>query len=211
MNMNTVAGFYNLPTRVESTNTAALVLTVPAAAGTYPGLPSPALPALSPISIGLSDLVGSNAYDGHPFKVTVAGIVSNTGTGNFTLTLYQLPLAQVGQIGAAAGVTVAGVAGTGATSLGTIVSGATLNTAAGGSFLTERVFQWDATTGILGQVIANEFWNLGTTTTVVAAAAATCLQVGTSMSAINFMLSFRFATANALNSLKITEFTIQRV
>ena len=212
MNINTVVGFYNLPTRVEAANTAALVLTVPAAAGTYPGLPSPALPALSPISIGLADLAGSNAYDGHPFKLTVAGVVSNPGTGNFTLTLYQLPLSHVGKIGAAEGVTSAGIAGSimAALSLGTIVSGATLNTLAGGSFYTERTFMWDSTTGILGQLITLEFWNKGVTTTNVAAAAGTCLNVGTSLSNLNFMLSFNFATANAANSLKITEFTLQR-
>jgi hypothetical protein len=211
MNSNTVAGFYNLPTKTVTVNTAALVLTVPAAAGTYPGLPSPALPALSPISIGLSDLAGSNAYDGHPFKVTLSGVIANPGTGNITLTLWQLPGAQIGQIGAAAGVTAAGVRGTGATSLGTIVSGATINTAPGGSFYTERVFIWDSSTLILGQLIGLEFWQIGTTTTNVAAAAATCLGGIASLSDINFMFSYQFATANAANTIKIHEFTIQRV
>lgn len=211
MNSNSVAGFYNLPTFTVTVNTALRTLVVPAA-GTYAGLPSPGLPVGSAISIGLSDISGSNAFDGHPFKITIAGVVSNPGTGNFTATLLQLPRSGVGVIGTTGGVTALGTStGTAAVSLGTFVSGATLNTLAGGNFYTERVMIWDSSTGILGHLIGLEFWNLGVTTTNVAAAAATCINAGTTMTNLNFILAFQFATANAANTVKINEFTIQRV
>lgn len=213
MNDNTVIGFYNLPVKTIGVNTET-VLTVPASgngpSSSYPGLPSPILPVNSAICIGLQDRVGSYEFDGHPFVVSVAGVVSNPGTGVFTCTLYQHTAAQIGQIGATAPVTALGAPGTGANSLGTLVNGVALNTAAGGQFRVTSTFLWDSTTGILGQVEQAGFWNLGTTTTIIAAGAGTCLQVGASMLDINFMLTFTFATANAANTVLVKEFEIKR-
>jgi hypothetical protein len=86
-----------------------------------------------------------------------------------------------------------------------------LITLAGGNFYAEHIFMWDSTTGILGHLAGPQFWNMGVTTTSIAVAAGTCINAGTSLADLNFMLSFNFATANALNTVKITEFTIQRV
>jgi hypothetical protein len=213
MNDNTVIGLYNLPVKTIGVNTE-IVLTVPASgngpASSYPGLPSPTLPVGSAISIGLDDRSGSYAFDGHPFVINVAGVVSNPGTGVFTCTLYQLAAAQIGQIGAAAPVTALGAPGTGCASLGTLVNGVALNTTAGGQFRVTSTFLWDSVTGILGQVEQAGFWNLATTTTAIAAGAGTCLQVGASMLDLNFMLTFTFATADPANKVTVKEFEIKR-
>jgi hypothetical protein len=216
MNINTVLGYYNFPTVTITNNTAEQAIVVPAAgnpATSYPGLPSPVLRVGSALTLSLQDAAGSNAFDGHPFKITVAGIVSNPGGGNFTLSLYRTPLTALGVIGATG--TVAGgsaaPAGTANIALGTLFNGVALNTLAGGSFHVESVLLWESTTGILGNSVTLRYWNMGVTTTYVAAGAGTCVQAGTAMSALNFLLSAQFSVADPANTLKISEFTISRV
>jgi hypothetical protein len=216
MNDNTVLGYYNFPTVTITNNTAEQAIVVPAAgnpATSYPGLPSPVLRVGSALTLSLQDVAGSNAFDGHPFKITVDGIISNPGTGNFSLSLYRTPLTALGVIGAT-GTVNAGSAAPGSTAniaLGLLFNAIGLNTLAGGSFHVESVLLWDSTSGILGNSVVRRYWNMGTTTTYVAAAAGTCVQAGVVMSALNFLLSAQFSTADPANTLKLTEFSISRM
>src|SRR6266436_1768724 len=197
MRTDTIGGFYNFPTKTITNNTAAQVLQVPAAAGTYPGLPSPLLPASSALTIGLSDISGSFAYDGHPFKVVVSANVNEAGGGTFTMTLYQVAGAQLGLIGAAAPVTAAGAAGTGATTMGAVFSAVAL-TSATGRINSETRCMWDATSLQLSSIHDYRSWVItGSNSNFVAIAAGTSVASVAALTDLNFMLSFNFGTANA--------------
>lgn len=215
MNNDTVLGYYNLPAKTVGLTTAKQTFTVPAGgvAGTsIPGLPSPALPVGSAISLGLSDYIGVLAFDGHPFKIKVEGIVQGMAASTFSLFLNQNTAAHVGLIGAAEPVTAAGVDGTGAnvwlTLFTTVTWGALL-----GHFQAEVICHFNSTTGRLNSVYhpisalaaaavldSPPVWVTGTTSIAVA-----------SVSDLNFTLSTTIATAaNSTCYVKLNEFSIER-
>jgi hypothetical protein len=210
-NNNTVAGFYNLPSKFFTATTAFQVFTVPAA-GNYAGLPSPALPVGSAISIGLSDIAGSNAYDDHAFKVKIAGIGLGIGGSTLTLTVNQITNAQKGQIGAAAPVTALGVQGTGLNAVSTLFSTLTFG-ALSIQFYIELFFLWSTSVGRLtgSKFVVSALSNAGLLPSPPVYAVTTAVAV-TDIKDINFILSASINTSvDATTFLKLNEFTIERV
>jgi hypothetical protein len=214
--MNTVVGFYNLPTKyISVAATAFQVFTVPAAGlgsgVSYPGLPSPALPTGSAISIGLSDIVGSAAYDTHAFKIKVAGTALGIATSTLTLTLDQITAANVGQIGAAAPVTVLGVEGTGLNAVSTLFSTLTLG-ALSVKFYCEIFGLWDSTSqrSSYSRWCVSALSNAGLLPSPPVYAVGTSSAV-TAITDLNFMLSASINTAaDSTTYVKISEFSIER-
>lgn len=205
-NVNTMAGFYNLPAQVISVNTE-IALLVPAAAGVYPALPSPALPASSGLVVEFpNDLAGAMSVDAHPFKVRIAGVVKNPGAGTLTIKMYQVAQAQVGVIGAAGSVTAAGAPGTGATA---IHATAALTQANPSHFAMEFDLFWSSAVARLDGYV-NGVQN--TSTLIAQAAISAPLSSGVAaVNQLNFMPSFTFSVANAANSVQLSEFVIERV
>lgn len=212
-NVNTVAGFYNLPNKIISAAaTAFQVFTVPAA-GNYAGLPSPILPLGSAISIGLSSVADAFAFDAHVFKVKVVGIALGIATSTLTLTLNQCTAANVGQIGAAAPVTAAGVQGTGLNAITTLFSTATM----GALFLQfhcELWFLWNstfATPRLTGYKFVKHSLPTGNVVPDPPVYAVTTAANVASLADINFFLSASINTAaDATTYVKLNEFTIER-
>ena len=206
-NQNTVNGFQNVPAQVITVNTEIAFL-VPAAS-VYPGLPSPTLPVGSGISIAPPpDITGAgSAFDIHSFKIRLTGNVANPGGGNLTVKLYQVASTAVGVIAAAGGVTSAGAVGTGSTIFSTLTAYTT--PANPSHFTQEWVVLWSSAVNRLdgyttGITAANALYPFATVTAPVTSGVATVNQ-------LNFMPSFTFATANAANSVQISEFVIERV
>ena len=75
-NVNTFAGFYNLPSQAAG-NTSANVLVVPSSG--YAGLPSPALPAGSGLTVSVTPDIATGFSDVHPFKVKLFGKATTAG------------------------------------------------------------------------------------------------------------------------------------
>jgi len=212
-NNNTVAGFYNLHSKfISAAATAFQVFTVPAA-GNYAGLPSPALPVGSAISIGLSDIAGSNAYDDHAFKVKISGIALGIATSTLTLTLNRITNAQIGQIGAAQPVTSTGVQGTGLNAVTTLFSTLTVG-ALYAQFYCECFFLWSTSVGRLtgSKFVVSALSNAGLLPSPPVYAVTTAVGSVTDIKDINFILSASINTAaDATTFVKLNEFTIERV
>jgi len=210
-NVNTTGGIYNVPKKFISTTTAFQVFTVPAA-GLYPGVPSPTLPVGSALSVGLSDIDGSQSFDGRPFKIRVSGEVLGIATSTFTLTLGQTSLANVGQIGAAAPVTSTGVAGTGFNVLATLFSTLTLG-ALSGKFHSEVLCLWSSLSDRLAtahfSVSALSNASILPSPPVWAASSAVA---ATAITELNFVLSTSINTAaDATTYVQLNEFSIERI
>jgi len=210
-NVNTVGGLYNIPKKFISTTTAFQVFTV-GAAGVYPGVPSPSQPVGSALSVGLSDIDGSGAYDGRPFKIRVSGEVLGIATSTFTLTLGQNTLANVGQIGAAAPVTALGVKGTGFNVLATLFSTLTLG-ALSGKFHSEVLCLWSSLSDRLAtahfSVSALSNASILPSPPVWAASSAVAV---TAITDLNFVLCASIDTAaDATTYVQLNEFVIERV
>jgi hypothetical protein len=186
-NVNTFAGIYNFTqgftTATETT------LQVPAAAGTYPGLPSPTLAAGAGLYIQPSPDITGSELDGHPFRVRISGVVTNGASDSLTVKLYL------------------GTSST--TTSNTAIVGWTqaAATTANYPFIAEATLIWDSTStkiwGTLDQLFNGVYVAVttsGVTTTTVS-----------SISGLQFIPSFTFATANASNSILIREFTLERV
>lgn len=210
-NVNTTAGIYNVPKKFIGATTAFQVFTVPAA-GLYSGVPSPTLPVGSALSVGLSDIDGSQSFDGRPFKIRVSGEVLGIATSTFTLTLGQNTLANVGQIGAAAPVTSTGVAGTGFNVLATLFSALTLG-ALSGKFHSEVLCLWSALSDRLAtahfSVSALSNASILPSPPVWAASSAVAV---TAITDLNFVLSASINTAvDATTYVQLNEFSVERV
>lgn len=199
-NQNTTAGFYNLPAQSITVTTETTLLT-PAASGVYAGLPSPALPLSTTAApfgwyIGFPpDITGNDTYDGHPFKVRVAGKVFTGASSTLIVKLYEVPAATI-------------TAGTQSTIGGDhlVFTSPTITAFTGaGSFVYEAEFIWDSTSKALnGQTTVN--LSNGTFTALAGTSALASLGVGD----LNFIPSFTFGTANAGNFVQLTEFVIDR-
>jgi len=210
-NVNTTAGLYNIPRKAIAATTAFQVFTVPAA-GLYAGFPSPTLPVGSALSVGLSDIDGSQSFDGRPFKIRVSGEALGIATSTFTLTLGQTTLANVGQIGAAAPVTAAGVAGTGFNSLATLFSTLTLG-ALSVKFHSEVLCLWSSVSDRLAtahfSVSALSNASILPSPPVWAASSAVAVS---NIFDLNFVLSTSINTAvDATTYVQINEFSVERV
>lgn len=205
-NSNTSVWWNDLPAQTisASTETALLVPAGPPTAN-YGTLPSPAFPAATGLSLGWPpDIAGSGSYDGHPFKVRIAGRLVTAASMNQTLKIYQVPASIV-------------AAQTSATltndhifvSLAATSSGA----AATQSFLVEAELFWDSVTKTLNGFVTaaqingvNIAVNSGTAGTNVATTQITAVGVGD----LNFIPSFQFGTANGGNNVTVTEFALDR-
>jgi hypothetical protein len=228
-NQNTVAGVYNLPQcNVGGSSTSEFALMVPGPTpptnitwagpyynttlpnngpNPYAGFPSPQYPVNSGLSIAFPpDILGSDAIDGQAFKVKLNAVVANGGGGNVTVKLYQVSASQIGVIGAAGSVTTAGAPGTGATTTGSV----TLTTppATATAVFLEYTFVWDSSSKILAG-FRSGLYTSTSTGTFLALTATTNLTSISTVSALNFMPSFTFATGGT-NSFTVQSFTIER-
>jgi len=133
-NVNTFAGYQNLPA-VTSTSTSAFTYKVPAAAGTYAGLPSPSQVAGNALYISAmpGDINGGVLDSGRPFRVRVNGQIKPAQSEVFTVTLYQVTNAV-----ASAGFTAA--TGTGQTAIALLTGTET----AADNFFLDCVLMWDS-------------------------------------------------------------------
>jgi hypothetical protein len=205
-NANTVNGFYNLPTQVITVNTE-IALLVPAQ-GAYAGLPSPTLPASAGLTASLSpDIVGvGSTLDLHRFNVRIGGKFANPGGGNVTVKLYQVPLVGVGVISATGSVTSGGAPGSGDVAVTTFTA---LTTPANpSSFSYEVDLLWSAAVNRIDGWMAGIAAGTVLAPTVITAPVTSGVTLAT---ALNFLPSFTFATANAGNSVTISEFVVERV
>jgi hypothetical protein len=210
-NINTLAGLYNIPRKLIPTTTAFQVFTVPAA-GLYPGYPSPTLPVGSALSVGLSDIDGSQAFDGRGFKIRVAGEALGIATSTLTLTLGQNTLANVGQIGAAAPVTAAGVKGTGFNTVATLFSTLTVG-ALSVKFNSEVLLLWSSVSDRLAAAhfSVSALSNASILPSPPVWASASSVAV-TAITDLNFTLAASIDTAaDATTYVQINEFVIERI
>jgi len=197
-NQNSVVGFQNLPAQSITVNTEVALL-VPAA-GLYPSLPSPALAA----GVGLyvttpPDITGSD-FDGHAFKVRVAGKFFTGAAATLVTKLYQVPPA----------ILTAGTQSTVANDHVVLTNAASASTTGAGSFLVEAQFMWDSASAVLGTTAGLNQTAGAVVTGTPAAALATGYTSGP-INVLNFLPSFTFSAANAANTVTVTEFYIERV
>lgn len=133
-NMNTFAGFQNLPAVTWTYGATATGYVIPAT-GTYPSLPSPTQVAGNWLCIpALSGDVNGGVLDyGRPFRVRVNGTFNTAQGENITVQLYQATAAKF-----AAGIT--------ATSNGNAISttGASATGGTKNNFLLDTVLMWDS-------------------------------------------------------------------
>lgn len=211
-NQNTCEGVYNVPAQTI-TGTSETVLLVPAA-GVMPGFPSPALIAASGLSISPpNDITGAgSALDIHAFKIRLAVKVNNPGGGNFTLKMYQVPFANIGTISAAGSATSSGAPGSGDVLLDS--TGALAATGAVNHLVIEYDLIWSSVLARLDGIHFG-YWagtSINSTLIDLAAVSSNGISSGvTTVSALNFLPSFTFASANSANSVQVSEFVFERV
>ena len=183
-------------------------LLVPATAGIFPGLPSPDQPASAGLDIGVPPDVQFGVWDGHPFKVRVAGKINTGASITFLANLYYVPAA----------IATAQTAATLANDTVVVSNAASAAFSGAGNFVTEAEFLWDSVSKkLVGFVTASQVngvniaANSGTAGTNVATSVVTVTYTaGTTPNPLNFIPSFTFGTANAANTVQLTEFTITR-
>jgi hypothetical protein len=200
-NVNSTAGFYNLPAQAITVNTE-VALKVPASG--YPSLPSPLLAS----GVGLpvifpADIAGSMSNDGHSFVVRVAGKAHTAASYTLVVNLYQVP----------ASIIAAGSQATVGNDHAVITNAASAGFSGDQNFLVEGRFIWDSVSGALNGFVtaaivagANVAPNSGTAGTLVVTSA----QSSVKQADLNFMPTFTFGTANAANSITVTELVIDR-
>jgi len=210
-NVNTTGGLYNIPRKLIPTTTAFQVFTVPAA-GLYAGYPSPTLPVGSALSIGLSDIDGSQSFDGRPFKLKVCGEALGIATSTLTLTLGQNSLANVGVIAAAGPVISTGVKGTGFNTIATLFSTLTLG-ALSVKFYAEVLCLWSSVSDRLATAIfaVSALSNASVLPSPPVWASSSAV-AATALAELNFTLAASIDTAaDATTYVQINEFSIERV
>jgi hypothetical protein len=140
-NVNTFAGFQNLPAVVPAVTTE-FTYKVPAS-GTYAGLPSPSQIAGNALVVpALSGDVNGGVLDyGRPFSVKINGVINSAQSENITVTLYNVTNSVF-----TSGFTAA--TGTGQTALATTSTMAT-GAALKFNFFLEAILQWDSISGTL--------------------------------------------------------------
>jgi len=201
MNVNSMVGFQNLPAQSFTTTTSTALL-VPAQ-GLTTSLPSPTLAAGSGLYIGVPQDVAGSEMDGHAFKIRVVGKIFTGAASTFTQILYQVPAATIA----------AGTVSTLANNNSFVAPGASAAITGAANFLLEVEAIWDSTSTKLTGFI--------TSSVVAGAAVSTIGTVGSvltvpfttaaGVNGLNFIPAFAFATANAANTVTVTEFTLDRV
>lgn len=212
-NVNTFAGFYNVPAQL-ATNTSANVFVVPAA-GVYPGLPSITLPAGSGLTVSAPPDIATGYSDVHPFKVRAAGKATTTGAASTIIPiLYQVNGAAVGVIGAAGSVTSTGVVGTGVNLLHTCATIAS-SAVATVEFLYEWELMFNSTAGSLTGFCSTSLTNFTSTPayTINAILNGSSGVVGSGLKFgdLNFEMTFTFSAGTSPNAVQLTEFVMDRV
>lgn len=202
MNVNSMVGFQNLPAQSITVNTATALL-VPAQ-GLTTSLPSPTLVAGSGLYLSAPQDVAGSELDGHPFKVRVAGKIFTGAASTFTTILYQVP----------ASIIAAGTVSTLANDNSFVSSGVSASVTGAANFILEAEAIWDSTTQKLTGFITTSFVSNAITANVLGSAGtsvAVAYASATGVNGLNFIPSFTFATANAANTVTVTEFVIDRV
>lgn len=200
-NVNTSVGFTNLPAQSITTGTATALL-VPTSAQNYGTLPSPALTAGSGLYISIPpENSGSVDWDGHQFRIRMVGIVLSGTTGTFSVNM------NVGTSSTAAN----------DTSFFTITSASiTGSTTVPFHFELDATCLWDSTTQTLSGFVGNAQFN-GVNATTTAGSATTVLTASSTpvnvsvLSNLQFIPFFTFGTGNAVNTVTVKEFLIERV
>jgi|SRR5882762_2010220 len=191
---NTSSGFYGLPAQIITTGGGAESTSVPLVVPpfTYNSgfpLPSPTLTAGSPLYVQVPPDIatGSMDWDGHPFRVRLAGKVHTGATA--TLTLY---------------LTLGNSATNGGTGGNRISTGVTAAVTGDNNFVLDTDFIWDSTSAALNSNVSGN--GAGS---LIATAAGTS-KAGVTQSTLIFTPFFLFSVANAANSVALAEFTIDR-
>lgn len=191
-NMNSFLGYQNLPAQTITTGTDTPLL-VPAQ-GLYSTLPSPVFAAGAGLYVGLTgDVINNATYDGHPFTVRVAGKAFIAGTGTLAVTLKLGTSAT-----SSSNTTLAN-----ATKVGASV------TATAQNFWLEGEFMWDSVSQSLTGVASGVVGGLLLAQIVITAQQVTNPNA-TTPATLNFIPSFTFSSANAGNTVTVTEFLIDR-
>lgn len=209
-NVNTFAGYYNLPSQL-AVNTTANVLVIPASG--YPSLPSPTLPAGAGLTVSVNPDIATGFSDVHPFKVRLCGKATTTGAAATIIPiLYNVPASAVGIIGAAGSVTSTGVVGTGPTLLHTCATIGSSNVATV-DFMYEWQLLFNSTAGSLGGFCSTSWTNFTGTSvyTVNAALSAGPIASALKFADLNFEMTFTFSAGTSPNAVTVTEFCIDRV
>ena len=198
-NQNSIAGWTNLSlTQSITTSATATAISVPAA-GVLPGFPSITLTAGEGLFAGVPQDVQHGAFDGHPFKVRIAGTVFTGAASTLTSYIYQAPSAIV----------LAGTQGTLANDAVAITSVSAAITGAA-NFITELIGIWDSTSLKLTPLAGVNGAAGAAITPTLPGAITTVYTVGGQLP-LNFVPAFAFSVANAANTVTLTEFTIERV
>jgi hypothetical protein len=199
-NVNSSSGIQNLPAQSITTGTATALL-VPAQ-GLYSTLPSPTFPAGTGLWTGPGTDIAGSAYDGHVFKVRVAGKFFTGASSTFLTALYQVP----------ATIVTAGTSATAANDQAIVAGTASSAVTGAGNFVLEATLLWDSVSQTLGGFISESLaggalaGTIGTVTTVRTVPFTTAGGVN----GLNFIPFFTFGTANAANTVTVTEFFVDR-
>ena len=201
MNQNTIQGLYNIPAQSITTGTETALL-VPAA-GLYPGFPSPLQAAGTGLQLCWpADIQGADGIDGHPFKVRVVGKAFTGGSYTFQTKLYQVPYSIV-------------TAGTSATLANDNVALSNAASAAftgWANFILEAQFLWDSSSQKLNTSFQTSLNQVnGAAVAPTSSIVSIAYTAGNPVNNLNFLPSFTFGTANAANSVTVTEFTLERL
>lgn len=183
MNANTSAAFQNLPSQVVSISTIQGFLNT---GGASPALAANALLVLQPPP----DLVSLGVFDARPFRVRLAGkYVSAAGTA--TVAIYQ---------GNAAAQLVAA----------NLLVSAAGTAAVSSNFWLEAELIWDSVSQRLNGTIQGSVDKVFVTPAILAATGNQITGV-TNQNLLQFMAAVTFSSANAGNSVQLSEFSVERV
>lgn len=192
--MNSFAGFYNLPAQASTGGTEQAYL-VPAA-GAYPGLPSPIMAAAVGLVISVpADLTANGEFDGNPFRIHVQGKVVNHASQNWTLKIYQVP----------ATIVAAGTQKTLGNDHVIASSGALSVTAANDNFDFYADMCWDSVSQNLNAVVGGRVGP-----TIVAAAAQSPVTSVKNVD-LNFLVTFTASSGTTADSFGAFNFLAERL
>ncbi len=200
-------GIQNFPQTVAVTTEVALL--APSASGVYPSIPSPTFPLSTTtyptgVFIGVPPDIAGSVFDGHPFEVVLAAVITSSATTNCLIDLYNAKATTFAGGPAASSYTLATL-GTGCTKVVTGTATAGLTASQSINYLLKAQFIWDNTTKILAYTLATQYLN-GASVAVAASSNATSV----TLTDLNFIPSFTFASA-ATTSIVVKEFVINRV
>lgn len=196
-NMNTFAGFQNLPGVAGASYTSESGYVIPAA-GTYPGLPSPTQIAANWLVVPAlpGDVTGGALDYGRPFSVKINGVINSAQSETITVNLYQCTATQF-----STGVT--------ATTQGTKIATVAMATGAAlkFNFFLESVCEWDSTSKKLTGYYYGH--HSAGTPAVIGPTTATNQVTGLAENDLNFFFTLTAGTGTS-DTLGPFDFTIER-